>query len=331
MDAETARSRAWKEAGIDAGTAARLGRENARLRPSAHRPVVQRAAAVVDLAERARVMRGIAASYGRIYAAAPGMLLWAGFAAIAVNDGVRPTTEVALTTAAVANAVGGATATIGAIAEDGIKCAFETNYAIYADLAWVHLAFVGGGAAALRGLRRDGEIDEALLGGFEDIERGARTGGAVGEELVLRGNLALFHHEQRASVTPIFERYREAMDFATRAGLVRIPNRTLAARCAALGRSPQWRDEESYRPFSPRWRWLVRHAWEPLVALHRERGANGRRSLDAEVARAVAGLPEEGTLSRIVRRRRSPRTRETTFSSLATIPPGSSRCAPEGV
>ena len=248
-------------------------------------------------------MRRIAAFYGRCYLASPDQLLWAGFAAIAVNDGVRPAIELAMTIADLTRLAGSLPPLLrarlrsfGWAAEDGIKCAFETNYAIFADLGWVHMVFLEEGIEALRKLCQKGEIRPELLSGFEDITRGARIGGDAGHRLTVRGNLTLFRHEQEASATPVFARYRGAVAAATAVGLITVPNRKLAARGTSLGRSPDWMDvnsaEDSYGPFSRRWRWLVNHAWEPAVTLHRDRRESGCRLLDTEVIRAIEGLPE---------------------------------------
>jgi hypothetical protein len=86
------------------------------------------------------------------------------------------------------------------------------------------------------------------------------------------------------------------MAFATRFGLVGVPNRKLGERAAALGRRPEWVEsdfaQESYGPFAARWRWLVTHAWEPLVTLESDRRERRSRQLDAEVGRAVRGRRE---------------------------------------
>jgi len=300
------RAEAWRRAGIDLETAERFRREHARLRPSARERRLQRAAEVLDPNERLRLLRGTARVYGLLHAAAPDRFIWAGFAAIAVNDGVRPAIELAAAAAEVTGRAARFSSTmherlsrIARAAEDGVKCAFETNFAIFADLAWVHLAFAEGGIGRLRQLHREGELDATSLTGFEQIALGERLGGEAGELAVIRGNLILFRHEQYAVVTPIFAHYEHAIAFATRAGLVTIPNRRLAMHASALGRSSRWEDASSgqrgYGPFPTRWRWLVRNAWEPLVALDRRRRDHGCRVLETEVARAVAGKPEGGS------------------------------------
>jgi hypothetical protein len=301
-EADELRSRAWRAVGVDDETAARFAREHRSLRPSSGGDF-QRAIEVLDTPERARLMRNIAALYGRIHHAAPSRFVWAGFASIAVNDGVAPAVELTMSIARVTRSAARLSSALGWMlgpadraVEDGIKCAFETNYAIFADLGWVHLAFLEGGIEVLRRLHRTGTLDARVLDGFEDIDRGARLGGEVGDEHVIRGNLALFHHEQDVSVTPVFTRYAAAMAFATRLGLVGVPNRKLAERAASLGRRPEWAESafarESYGPFTARWRWLVAHAWEPLITLESERRERRSRRLEAEVGRAVRGRRE---------------------------------------
>jgi hypothetical protein len=287
LAAERFRAAAWADLGLHTGDVARLALEDTQLVPN-RAGRLQRAGDVLDVRERARVMRAIAAAYARLHARAPSELAWAGFAAIAVNDGVRPTVELALAATRLRWPA------MHAI-EDALKCAFETNVAIYADLAWVHHAYVDGGIALVRALHRDGELDADLAASFEDIARGAGARrwflGDVAREHVLRGNLALFRREQDAIVTPIFERYAAAMALATRLGLVAVPGRTLAAKCAALGGSPRWTAAASYGPFAPRWAWLVDCAWRPFTAL-------GRDELAPALERARRGIPERPAIAR---------------------------------
>ena len=265
MLADHLRRVAWAELGLDTTDAGRLAREAARLVPSGDGPV-QRARDVIDIDERARLMRAIAAAYARIHLGAPRELAWSAFAAIAVNDGVRPTVELALLASRVVR--------IGVI-EDAIKCAFEANLAIYADLAWVHHAYLAGGARLIEALHRSGDLADDLADAFTTIARGD----------VLAGNLALFRREQDLVVTPIFARYHAALALATRIGLIAVPGRALAARCEALGASPRWTARKSYAPFPTRWRWLVERAWRPFSSL-------GRVDLDAALARARLGRAE---------------------------------------
>jgi len=96
----------------------------------------------------------------------------------------------------------------------------EVNNAIYADIFWVHLAYLSyltaaeGGVEDLRRLLRPYREYAGLLSAFETIDRGravladegspqdARREGA---EMVWAGNLALLEHEQRTVVQPLFD------------------------------------------------------------------------------------------------------------------------------
>jgi len=164
------------------------------------------------------------------------------------------------------------------VAGDGVKAVFETNFAIFADLYWVHLAYLDGGVARLRALDVGGEI----RAGFTLIDRGGRAH-------VVAGNRILFRHEQKHAVTPVFAKYHRAIAVATRLGLISVPNRKLRASCAALRRSPAFcATDTSFGPFRARWRWLLASSWEPFVRMHRHE----RAALHAEVWRVVALVPE---------------------------------------
>lgn len=260
--ASSLRDRAFRDVGLTPANARRLAEER-----------------TIDLDERRRLMTAIAAAYGRLYLSAPDRLIWMGFAAIAVNDGVAPTTALAALAAP-----------YSALAEGGLKASFEANFAIFADLYWVHLAYRDGGLDLLRALHRQGALDGELLDGFTLVDDGD----------VILGNLLLFRREQLAAVTPVFDRYREAIAAATRLGLIVVPNTVIAESCAEMGRSQTFEDE-SYGPFSARWRWLTACTWEPVVRLHEDRAAGGGRDrMEAEVRRAIAGRREP--LGPVVRR-----------------------------
>ena len=258
---------------------------------------------LLDIDERRGLMRRIAAAYATLYLEAPDAFLWMGFAAIALHDGVRPSSELAARAAQapwlraldrgpLGRVLGWLLgATPAASANDGAQAAFEANFAICADLFWVHLAYVDGGLVTLRALHRAGEISTALLEGFVLIERG-RGAGRRGYRWIVDGNRLLFRHEQRGAVTPVFAKYAHAMRVATRLGLIAVPNQRLRRSCAELGRSPEWSDAphaaDSYGPFATRWRWLLAAAWEPFVELHRK----DRADLHREIWRAVTDVPE---------------------------------------
>ncbi len=287
-DAERYRKRARAAIGLTSTDVRRFRAEHAWLRANDAAMPVQYARDVIDIDERIDVMRRIASRYAELHAREPELFAWAAFAAIAINDGVRPTAELAMSAAAIARAVDVGDM-VARVAEDGTKCAFEVNFAIYLDLAWVHEAYLDGGIEVVRWLCDDKAITKQVLEGFEDIERGRLLGGAEGRALIAQGNLVLFEHEQRVIVTPIFVKYAAALAWSTELGLIRVPNIDLAAECRAQGRDPQWNVSlcgESYGPLVPRWGWLVEHTWRPFVARFLRGG------FTASLARATNGRPE---------------------------------------
>jgi uncharacterized protein DUF2515 len=299
MDAASRyRRRAFAEVGLSAWDSERLQGEHGCLSPS---DAV--AEELLDVDERARLMRAIAAAYATMYLSAPDLFLWMGFAAIAVHDGVRPTSELAAAAARIGwlrfldRGVSGRAlerllgATPATAAREGMKAAFEANFAIFADLYWVHLAYRDGGLPRLRELHESGALAADLLQGFELLDAG-RGRAREGYPLVVAGNRILFRHEQERSVTPVFRKYGRGIAFASRMGMIKVPNGKLREACVALGRSPEWLGGRhagtSYAAFTARWAWLVEHTWEPFVELHR----NTRAGLHAEIWRVVAEDPE---------------------------------------
>ena len=93
----------------------------------------------------------------------------------------------------------------------------EANNAIFHDIFWVHLAYVGSQdpMASLRRLLAPDPHYAGALAAFESMDRG-RTVLALGdadepsrreaEDLVWAGSVALLEHEQRAVVQPYFDR-----------------------------------------------------------------------------------------------------------------------------
>jgi hypothetical protein len=149
---------------------------------------------------------------------------------------VIPTTELALSAARLLTAAAETTAGLGlrvaALAEDGIKAAFEANFAIFDDLYWVHLAYFEGGLLRLRALYRDSALARDLLDGFTLIDGGRQEpDSCAAERLIIAGNLLLFQPEQQMSVTPVFAKYRRALCAATDLSLISLPNRELWMRC----------------------------------------------------------------------------------------------------
>ena len=90
----------------------------------------------------------------------------------------------------------------------------EVNNAIFDDIFWVHLAYLGAGVGDLRRLLGPHREYAALLSAFETIDRGRAVltdeGSAEGArqeaaDVVWAGNLALLEHEQRTVVQPLFD------------------------------------------------------------------------------------------------------------------------------
>jgi hypothetical protein len=287
-DAERYRKVARAAIGLTSSDVRRFRAEHAWLRANDASTPVQYARDVIDVDERVMLMNRIAARYAALHARQPELFAWAAFAAIAVNDGVRPTAELAMSAGAIARAVDVGDV-VARVAEDGAKCAFEVNFAIYMDLAWVHEAYLDGGIEVVRWLCEDNVISKQVREGFEDMERGRLLGGVEGRHLIAQGNLVLLEHEQRVIVTPIFAKYAAALAWCTDLGLIHVPNFELAAECAAQGRDPRWNVSlcgESYGPFVPRWGWLLEHGWRPFVARF------WRGGFAASLARAANGRPE---------------------------------------
>lgn len=103
------------------------------------------------------------------------------------------------------------------VADGGREQDARGNNAVYADIFWVHLAYLAAadGAADLRRLLRPHREYAGLLSAFETIDRGrtvlADQGSPEGArqeaaDLVWAGNLALLEHEQRVVVQPLFDR-----------------------------------------------------------------------------------------------------------------------------
>lgn len=292
--AQTLKARAWADVGVDGAQLALLMREHEALRANQDGLPLQRAAAVLDLAARRQLMRRIATAYARLHLRAPKLYLWLGFAAIAVNDGVLPTAELAIATARLAHAMPRPISRrVAGLAEDGVKAAFQVNFAIFADLYWVHRAYLEGGLLWLRGLYRCGALSRELFDAFATLDRGRQEGAAA---LIDEGNCLLFRHEQAVSVTPVFHTYRRALSASTVLGCITLPNRELKACCQRLTLRASFGRTGSYGPFAARWQWLAGCGWTAFANLSQERPTTLRR----EVERALWGRPE-GALGQLRR------------------------------
>lgn len=96
----------------------------------------------------------------------------------------------------------------------------ETNNAIFADIFWVHLAYLAyssepGGLDRLREMLGANSHYASVFSAFETIHRGRALAADTaalpserrrGEDMVWEGNLSLLDHEQRVVVQPHFDR-----------------------------------------------------------------------------------------------------------------------------
>lgn len=143
--------------------------------------------------KRLELMKKIAKAYGELYKKNPDLFLWAGFAAVAINDGVLPGTMRSLWACGdvykgeyklLLDAIEPPRPPAGElplrdVARDGAKAAFVVNLALFSDLYWAHLAYLegekegeGGGIKKLEELKAPPKILEA----FRKIHAGKIAG-----------------------------------------------------------------------------------------------------------------------------------------------------------
>jgi hypothetical protein len=161
--------------------------------------------------------RQISSCYAWAYMALPTCFKWAGMAAIASHHVRIALLPLHIETAyLVSSAHMNRPARWRVLTEDA-NTMRATNNAIFADLFWVHLAYVTSedGIGLLRTLLRNEHHYAPVLAGFEALDQGRRmledvtaspAARAEGRELVWRGNLLLLEHEQRFVVQPNFDR-----------------------------------------------------------------------------------------------------------------------------
>ncbi len=176
MSAREHRARAWETVGIDVEMASRLAREHARLQ------LLRRPTASANGERRARSRRAPArcAASPPTTASATRRLRPAAVGPLRGDRGerwARPATELAMTIAELTRLAGSVAPPLRArlrsfawAAEDGIKCAFETNYAIFADLGCAWSSEEG---IALRELCNKGEISRQPLSASRTSHAGA--------------------------------------------------------------------------------------------------------------------------------------------------------------
>jgi hypothetical protein len=244
--------------------------------------------------KRLEIMKNIGKAYGEMYQKNRDLFLWCGFAAIAVNDGILPG---AIDSMKISGDWGNAgdklTGDLAArvipraqeSAQDGAKAAFAGNLGIYADLYWVHLAYLDGGIAKLREL----QVNEDVLKTVEKLDenRGGET--ARAKAAISAANLAMFEYEQVKILTPIFKYYGDVMQLASRQGVVNLPNQVIRKTARAAGLDPTWSGSyngKNYAEAEPRWTWLKTVGWPSYMGI--------RSSSDdyKEVSRAVLGEAE---------------------------------------
>lgn len=159
----------------------------------------------------------ISARYAWMYGLQPANLKWAGMAALASHHVRLALYPLRLATDCrgvldIPRALGSPKAFL----LPDINIIRETNNAIFDDIFWVHLAYAAtdNGIQTLRALLASEPTYDALLAGFELIDRGRRVqedpaagpdARVAADELVWEGNLRLLKHEQRALVQPHFD------------------------------------------------------------------------------------------------------------------------------
>lgn len=159
----------------------------------------------------------ISARYAWMYGLQPAYLKWAGMAALASHHVRLALYPLRLATDCrgvldIPRALGSPKAFL----LQDINIIRETNNAIFDDIFWVHLAYTAAddGIQSLRALLGPEPTYDALLAGFELIDRGRRVqedpaaapaARVAANELVWEGNLKLLRHEQQALVQPQFD------------------------------------------------------------------------------------------------------------------------------
>lgn len=155
----------------------------------------------------------ISLRYAWVYRSLPSCLKWAGMAAFAshhIRFALLPLRVHADRTGYVSSA----RRRRGFLLDADVDTIRSTNNAIFDDIFWAHLAYVGadGGIGRLRTLLAPAA---PVLAGFEAIDEGRRVledptassaARRAAEERVWAGNVQLLEHEQRMLVQPGFDR-----------------------------------------------------------------------------------------------------------------------------
>lgn len=231
--------------------------------------------ALSRLPEEPRVIErnaAITATYAELYLRRRDLFKWAGMAAFAsyqVGTALKPL----------------GLGILAAPLRNDLELVRATNNAVYADIAWAHVAYEQRGIEELRRCLGSSEDYALLLEGFEYIDSGARSHSNGGED-IWRGNEALLKHEQERTVQPRFDRFGELFEVA----LTYFTMLDFDADAERL-------DLETLSAFSP---YMFRHGLEslmdgfslPNVANFRQRWFWITNSLLPEWKRIDAGDPE---------------------------------------
>jgi hypothetical protein len=161
--------------------------------------------------------RQISSCYAWAYMALPTCFKWAGMAAIASHHVRIALLPLHIETAYLVSSAHVSRPARWRVLTEDADTMRATNNAIFADLFWVHLAYVTSedGIGLLRTLLRDERHYAPVLAGFEALDQGRRVledataspaARAAARDLVWRGTLLLLEHEQRFVVQPNFDR-----------------------------------------------------------------------------------------------------------------------------
>lgn len=137
--------------------------------------------------------RAITAAYAALYLRQRELFKWAGMAAFA-------SFQVGLALEPLGHGLASAELV------DDLELIRETNNAVYADIAWAHLAYEEGGIDEIRRCLQGARGQYLLRSGFEQLHR-AKKSGRIDRALCWEANALLLEHEQHQTVQPRFQRF----------------------------------------------------------------------------------------------------------------------------
>lgn len=225
--------------------------------------------------------RQISSCYAWAYMALPGLFKWAGMAAIASHHIRFALLPLHIETTLKGSPGPPRSSGRCRLLTDDVNTIRATNNDIFADLFWVHLAYVTSdeGIELLRSLLRNERHYAPVLAGFEALDEGRRVledatasqaARARARDLVWTGTLLLLEHEQRFVVQPRFDRLSgryarvvslgSATTFDSRSPRQAIELFTsffLYTLVRKNPRGPAGRLHPLITDYDDRWRWLV--------------------------------------------------------------------------